>query len=90
MDHDNMPGMRMTALSKNADQVPLFPQDAYMEGPMMAMDKEVDKPETYGLPPGWSGFIGGMMTLVRVLPPEQYEKISELKARQQRKESDAR
>jgi manganese oxidase len=93
MDHGNMPGMKMTALSKNADQVPLFPQDAYMEGPMMAMDKEVDKPETYGLPPGWSGFIGGMMTLVRVLPPEQYEKISELKARQgdrQRQENDAR
>jgi manganese oxidase len=93
MDHGNMPGMKMTALSKNADQVPLFPQDAYMEGPMMAMDKEVDKPETYGLPPGWSGFIGGMMTLVQVLPPEQYEKISELKARQgdrQRQENDAR
>jgi manganese oxidase len=93
VDHGNMPGMKMTAPPKNADQVPLFPQDAYMEGPMMAMDKEVDKPETYGLPPGWSGFIGGMMTLVRVLPPEQYEKISELKARQrdrQRQENDAR
>jgi hypothetical protein len=53
-----------------------------MEGPMMAMDKEVDKPETYGLPPGWSGFSGGMMTLVRVLPSDQYEKIMDLKARQ--------
>jgi hypothetical protein len=93
MDHGSMPGMKMTELPKNADQVPLFPQDAYMEGPMMAMDKEVDKPETYGLPPGWSGFIGGMMTLVRVLPPEQYQKTSELKARQrdqQRRENDGR
>lgn len=78
-DHGQMPGMNMPQLPKNADQVPLFPQDAYMEGPMMAMDKEVDKPETYGLPPGWSGFVAGMMTLVRVLPPEQYEKIMELK-----------
>jgi hypothetical protein len=78
----NMPGMKMAELPKNADQIPLFPQDAYMEGPMMAMDKEVDKPETNGLPPGWSGFIGGMMTLVRVLPPQQYEKIIDLKARQ--------
>ena len=78
-DHGNIPGMNMPALPKNADQVPLFPQDAYMEGPMMAMDKEVEKPETYGLPAGWSGFIGGMMTLVRVLPPEQYDKIMELK-----------
>jgi manganese oxidase len=74
--------MKMPELPKNADRVPLFPQDAYMESPMMAMDKEVEKPETYGLPQGWSGFVGGMMTLVRVLPPEQYEKIMELKARQ--------
>ena len=79
-DHGNMPGMNMPELPKNANQVPLFPQDAYMEGPMMAMDKEVEKPETYGLPAGWSGFIAGMMTLVRVLPPEQYEKIMELKS----------
>lgn len=82
-DHGKMPAMTMPELPKNADQVPLFPQDAYMEGPMMAMDKEVEKPETFGLRPGWSGFMGGMMTLVRVLPPEQYEKIMELKRRQQ-------
>ncbi len=81
-DHGAMPGMNMPELPKNANRVPLFPQDAYMESPMMAMDKEVDKPETYGLTPGWSGYVGGMMTLVRVLPPEQYEKIMDLKARQ--------
>ena len=82
MDHTKMPGVTMPELPKNADQVPLFPQDAYMEGSMMAMSKEVDKPETYGLRPGWSGFVGGMMTLVRVLPPEQYEKFIDLKAQQ--------
>jgi hypothetical protein len=87
MDHSQMPGMdhsRMTmpALPRNANQVPLFPQDAFMEGPMMAMDKEIEKPETYGLPEGWSGFVGGMMTLVRVMPPEQYDKIMELKQKQ--------
>jgi hypothetical protein len=87
MDHSKMPGMdhskmEMPALPKNANQVPLFPQDAFMEGPMMAMDEEVDKPETYGLPAGWSGFVGGMMTLVRVMSPEQYDKIMELKAKQ--------
>jgi hypothetical protein len=53
-----------------------------MEGPMMAVDKDVDKPETYGLAPGWSGFVGGMMTLVRVMPSEQYDKIMDLKAKQ--------
>ena len=78
MHHDSMPGMSMRELPKGANQVPLFPQDAFMEGPMMAIDKEVDKPETYGLPAGWSGFVGGMMTLVRVLPPDQYEKITRL------------
>jgi hypothetical protein len=46
------------------------------------MDKDVDKPETYGLPPGWSGFVGGMMTLVRVLPTDKYDKIMELKGQQ--------
>lgn len=79
MDHSKM---NMPQVPKNANQIPLFPQDAYMEGPMMAMDKDVDRPETYGLPAGWSGFVGGMMTLVRVLPPEQYNKIMDLKAQQ--------
>jgi hypothetical protein len=90
MDHSKMAGMHqggsqgmsMPEFPKNANQVPLFPQDAYMEGPMMAMDKEVDKPETYGLPAGWSGYVGGMMTLVRVLPPDRYEKIMDLIAEQ--------
>ncbi len=90
MDHSKMAGMHqggsqgisMPEFPKNASQVPLFPQDAYMEGPMMAMDKEVDKPETYGLPAGWSGYVGGMMTLVRVLPPDRYEKIMDLIAEQ--------
>jgi hypothetical protein len=87
MEHSNMPGMgnmKIPELPKNANQVPLFPQDAFMEGPMMAMDKEVDKPETYGLPEGWSGFVGGMMTLVRVMPSEQYDKIMDLKAKQRK------
>jgi manganese oxidase len=79
----NMPGMKMPELPKTASQMPLFPQDAFMESPMMAMDKEVGKPETHGLPAGWSGFIAGMMTLIRVLPADQYEKIMEIKARQQ-------
>ncbi len=41
----------------------------------MAMDQMVAKPENYGLPPGWSGFMQGMMTLVRVLPPAQYDDV---------------
>ena len=82
-----MPGMQgmemqMPGIAGNAEKVPLFPQDAFMESETMAIDKDVDKPETFGLPAGWSGFAGGMMTLVRVMEPEQYQKIMDLKARQ--------
>ena len=87
MGHGAIAGMVMPESPKNAEQVPLFPQDAFMEGPMMAMDKAVDKPETYGLPSGWSGFVGGMMTLVRVLPPDKYGKILALKAQWQPRQS---
>jgi len=62
-------------VAPNANNVPNFPQDAYMEGPMMQMDKMVEKPENYGLKPGWSQFMGGMMTFVRVLPPEKYDEV---------------
>jgi len=79
-----MSGMSMPKLPENADKVPLFPQDAFMESSMMAMDKDVEKPEAYGLPPGWSGFVGGMMTLVRVMPPDQFNHIIALKAQQRR------
>jgi hypothetical protein len=76
------PMTRQDSNSRNAGQTPLFPQDAFMEGPMMAMDQDVAKPETLGLPAGWSGFSGGMMTLIRVVPPELYQKIIELRSQQ--------
>ena len=79
MDHG---GMKMDAdVSPNANNVLGFPQDAFMEGPMMAMDQMVQKPENDGLKPGWSGFMQGMMTFVRVLPPDRYQRIMELKAK---------
>ena len=46
-----------------------------MEGPMMSMDAMVDKPENHGLRPGWSQFMQGMMTFVRVLPPATYDQV---------------
>ena len=73
-----MHGMQMNSegyIAPNANSVPGFPQDAYMEGPMMAMDAMVDKPESHGLPVGWSGFMQGMMTFVRVLPPDRYDEV---------------
>src|SRR5579863_725168 len=69
-------GMPVDA-SANANNVPGFPQDAFMESSMMAIDDKVAKPENDGLPPGWSGFMQGMMTFVRVLPPERYANVTE-------------
>jgi hypothetical protein len=54
-----------------------------MEGPMMAMDQMVDKPENFGLRPGWSGFTGGMMTFVRVLPQDKYDQIMQLRRKRE-------
>ena len=54
-------------------RVPGFPQDMWMP-----MDEEVTKAETYGLPKDWSAALGGMMTLVRVLPPDKYDEIMAL------------
>jgi FtsP/CotA-like multicopper oxidase with cupredoxin domain len=51
-------------------QVPGFPQDMPMN-----MSSTVSKPETYGLTPGWSSDMAGMMTLVRVLEPELYDQV---------------
>jgi manganese oxidase len=81
MQHQHLPGMQMAApqVSKDANSVPGFPQDAFMEGAMMAMDEMVDKPENYGFRPGWSGFMAGMMTFVRVLPPDKYDQILRLR-----------
>jgi hypothetical protein len=74
MQNQDMPGMQHQGMQmgkpdviRDANSVPGFPQDAFMEGPMMAMDQVVDKPENFGLRPGWSGFMAGMMTFVRVL-----------------------
>jgi hypothetical protein len=64
----------------NAGMFPGYPQDMFM-----VMDDMVAKPETYGLRPGWSGGTMGMMTIVRVLTPELFDKIQELKAEQARK-----
>jgi len=82
MQHEGM-HMAKPEVSKDANYVPGFPQDAFMEGPMMAMDQMVDKPETVGLRPGWSGFMAGMMTFVRVLPRDKYDQIMELRRKRE-------
>ena len=56
--------------SDDARQVPGFPQDMFM-----ATDAMVEKPETRGLRPTWTGGVMGMMTLVRVLEDDLYDAI---------------
>ena len=51
-------------------RVPGFPQDMFMP-----MDDEVAKPETYGMAKHWTGATQGMMTIVRVLPPDRYDEV---------------
>jgi hypothetical protein len=43
------------------------------------LDGLYQKPETVGLPKGWTGAMMGMMTLIRVLPPDLFDKIQESK-----------
>jgi FtsP/CotA-like multicopper oxidase with cupredoxin domain len=67
--------------SQDAKKVPGYPQDMWM-----TMDQEVAKPETYGLPEGWTGAMMGMMTLVRVLEPGLYNKVRELQSQNRKKQ----
>ena len=61
-----------SSVSRDAQKIPGFPQDAFME---MGMDELLQKPETHGLPKNWSAGMMGMMTMVRVLPEKEYEAI---------------
>jgi hypothetical protein len=56
-------------------KVPGYPQDMWM----VEDEKYNWKPENYGLRRGWTGAMMGMMTLVRVVTPEVYDKIMDLK-----------
>jgi hypothetical protein len=62
----------------SAQSVPGYPQDMWMP-----MDEMVaGKPEVYGLPKNWTGAMMGMMTMIRVLPADMYDKIMDLKKNQ--------
>lgn len=71
-DHVGFEHIHHAPISPDANKVPGFPQDAFMD---MGMDEAVAKPENNGLPRNWSAMMMGMMTLVRVLPPELYDLI---------------
>jgi hypothetical protein len=77
--HAGMPAMQMnpTEVAPNANSIPNFPQDAFMESSMMNMDAMVATPANAGLLPGWSAQMQGMMTLLRVLPQPEYERMTQ-------------
>ena len=62
----------LAKVAPNANEVPGFPEDAFME---MAMDSAITGLETYGLPKNWTAGMQGMMSLIRVLPPDKYDAI---------------
>jgi manganese oxidase len=76
--HNAMPGMQMSEgeIAPNANSIPNFPQDAFMEGSMMNMDAMVATPANAGLLPGWSAQMQGMMTLLRVMPQPEYDSMA--------------
>ena len=77
LQHQGMAHEGMAPTAPNPYAVPGYPQDMWM-----VEDDKYRTPETFGLRPGWTGGTMGMMTLVRVLKPELYDHIQELKARQ--------
>ena len=63
-----------------------YPQDMWM-----VMDEMFkNKPETYGLRRGWTAGMMGMMTLVRVLPPEKYDQIMAMVQQKEQQPSEAK
>ena len=59
-----------------AKLVPGFPQSmAGMEMYTAAQIKKLQKPETRGMRNGWFEGVEGLMTVVRVLPPDLYDKV---------------
>jgi FtsP/CotA-like multicopper oxidase with cupredoxin domain len=74
MDHSQHSGHGAQGPPRKIGMIPGFPQDM-----AMMMDEIVAKPETQGLRPTWTIGMMGMMTMVRVLPPAEFDEIERLK-----------
>lgn len=81
------------AMAKPGDPMEMYPKDdpekkkvpGYPQDMWMPMDDMFGKPENYGLRKGWSGAMMGMMTLVRVVTEEVYDKITDLQQAESKK-----
>lgn len=72
----SMVGPAMVDMAHASAKVPGFPQDMWM--PMDDLGGK--KPETYGLRENWTGAMMGMMTLVRVVEPDVFARIEQMRA----------
>ncbi len=66
-------GPHASHLAAAGKRVPGYPQDMWM-----TMDAEVARPEASWLPGSWTGSMMGMMTLVRVMSPDKYDRMMAL------------
>ncbi len=74
---DGVHGAHGAPVARDARAVPGYPQDMFM----VADEPFANQPEFWGLRPGWSGGMMGMMTMVRVLPPDLFAAIEDLRER---------
>jgi FtsP/CotA-like multicopper oxidase with cupredoxin domain len=86
MSHANVlhagPTRVAAADAPNQGMFPGYPQDM-----VIVMDDLVAKPETFGMRRGWTAGTMGMMTIVRVLEADLFDRIQQLKAEQAGKEA---
>ena len=71
-----MSGMSSGGHSGGRGMVPGFPQDMFgMNEYTEAQVKKLNRPETRGMRRDWFKGVEGLMTVVRVLPPDLYDKV---------------
>jgi manganese oxidase len=70
-------GMHVKHTDDGRTQVPGYPQDMMdMHGMHSESDlKRINKPETRGMRHNWYTGVEGLMTVLRVLPPDLYDKV---------------
>jgi hypothetical protein len=72
----DMKGMDMKGMDMKDKLVPGYPQDMMgMEMYTEAEIKKLNKPETRGMRKDWYNGVEGLMTVIRVLPDDLYDKV---------------
>ena len=72
----DMKSMDMKGMDMKSKLVPGFPQDMMgMEMYTEAEIKKLNKPETRGMRKDWYNGVEGLMTVIRVLPDDLYDKV---------------